>query len=230
MHDQYGVRKARERGADAALMKLGFVKEAAGWDTVKRVVSAPFRFHPLQSTPTTLGEKVWHGAAHVLDMGRHLVFGSPINDWERFQHLRQQSGSGLKAYGQMAKDYMWSPKTPFESGGGKWFRRGMNTLGLAMTGAEAYRALTGDPSQRAGDIAALGTSLVAGPVTGSLGMFAGPMVHSALTSTARSAGHLLDSPTQQPLELPPSRDVPEHVSRALRSYNTIKDQTGADPR
>lgn len=230
MHDQYGVRKARERGADAALMKLGFVKEAAGWDTVKRVVSAPFRFHPLQGTPTTLGEKVWHGAAPVLDMGRHLVFGSPINDWERFQHLRQQSGSGLKAYGQMAKDYLWTPKQWSEGNGGKWLRRGMNALGLAGTGYEAYRALTGDPSQRAGDVAALGASLVAGPVTGSLGVFAGPVAHQLITSGARQAGHLLDTPTEQPLTVPSSRDVPAHISRAFRSINSIKDQTGADPR
>lgn len=230
MNDQYAVSRSYQEGVDDAWARLGFTKTAGTLDTVKRIASWPFRFHQLSGTPTTFGQKVWHGAAPILDMTRHMVIGSPVDEWNRFQHLRQQSGSGLKAYGQMAKDYIWIPKTPFESGGGKWFRRGMNTLGLAMTGAEAYRALTGDPSQRAGDIAALGTSLVAGPITGSLGMYVGPDVHRALTSAARSAGHLLDTPTQQPLELPPSRDVPEHVSRALRSYNTIKDQTGAEPR
>lgn len=230
MNDQYAVSRSYEMGVDATWTRLGFTKTAGTLDTVKRIASWPFRFHQLSGTPTTFGQKVWHGAAPILDMTRHMVIGSPVDEWNRFQHLRQQSGSGLKAYGQMAKDYLWSPVYTGEGGAGKWIRRGMNALGVAGTGYEAYRALTGDPSQRAGDIAALGTSLVAGPVTGSLGMFAGPMVHSALTSTARSAGHLLDSPTQQPLELPPSRDVPEHVSRALRSYNTIKSQTGAEPR
>lgn len=230
MSERYGVRKAREQGAEATLSQLGFVKEAAGWDTVKKVVSAPFHFHPPTAPATTWGGTALQVGGQVADMGRHMIFGSPIDDWRRFQQLRQESGSGVKAYGKMLKDYMWAPAYPGEGTLGKWTRRIMGGLGTAATLHEGYRAFTGPESQRAGDVAALGASLVAGPVTGSVGMFAGPVLHNTLTNAARSVGHRLDKPTELPLELPARTNPAGHYGRAMRAANTLRDPTSAEPR
>lgn len=202
--DQYAVQDA---AMYAALERYGITKVAGAVDTFKRIAYAPFR----SRMPTSPRPGFWGGVKDVAqgigDMGRAMVFGSPVDAYHQFQHLRKDRGA-LGAYGHMLKDWFWSTNPPDATTGDKainWMNRAGTIVDL---GNNALQVAQGDPDQRWGDVTALGASLVAAPVTGHLGMFAGHKVNTMLTDAARSLGHRLDPKTPKgarpPAYAPPS--------------------------
>ena len=147
------------------------------------------------------------------DVARDIYFGSPVDAWKDFQNKRWHAGSTLGGLGRFAKDYYWHPQA-----GGV-----MNSLGVAATGYDLYHALTGDESQRKGDMAAALTGAAIAPVTGHLGTLIGAPVHLALTGAARRLGHKFDAPAPgaEAPSFSPRVDPRGHTRRWLRTSPNI---------
>lgn len=119
-------------------------------------------------------------------MAKNIAIGDPAGTLGQFQALRRTHGA-LGAYGRMLKDYHWTPRKP-----GEWSPYLWRALGTAATGADLYGAITGDPNERAANLAGVAAGALAGPVTGSLGVLGGNYAHNAVVNLARRAGHALD--------------------------------------
>lgn len=184
----------RENAREAALARYGLAKTAG----VADYLAWPFRRHVVTGNPQSLGEKVLHYGKHVGEFAREIALGSPVDHWHNFQAMRDSHGGALPAYAKLLKDWHWTPKGP--DGSTPWFGRALNT---AFTGLDAYNALTSDPDQRAGNVAALGASLLAGPVIGSFGMVGGTLGNIALTSAVRGAVNHLAGKPPPPTGAPP---------------------------
>lgn len=178
----------REDAREAALGRYGLAKTASGWETVKRVVSAPFRSQAPTWQPQSLLGHVGHGAQTVANFTRWGLVGSPIDDWHRFQELRKTMGGTLPA---LAREYRnWHFGDPVAKGATGWDRVAGHAGQLLNTGATAhdlYQAVTSDPDQRAGNLAAFGAGLVTSPITGRFGILGGGLAHGAITSAVRNA-------------------------------------------
>lgn len=153
-----------------------------------------------------------HGHA-VGDLARDIYLGSPVDAWRDFQKHRADAGSTLGGLGRFAKNYYWHPQA-----GGL-----MNTLGVASTGFDIYHALTGDPSQRRGDIAAALTGAAISPITGHMGTLIGAPIHLAVTGAARRLGHKFDPPSPEGEGTPfvARVDPRGHARRWLRTEPNI---------
>jgi len=154
-----------------------------------------------------------HGQAWG-DLVRDIYLGSPVDAWKSFQQHKQNSGSTLGGLGRFAKEYYWHP----QSGGF------MNALGVAATGYDLYRALTGDPSQRRGDMAAALTGAAIAPVTGHMGALLGAPIHLGVIGLARRLGHKFDPPAtgeSQPTPYAPRLDPRGHTRRWLRTSPNV---------
>ena len=209
---QYAVQEAAMR---AALEHYGIEKVAGAMDTFKRVITAPFRSHmPMTPRPGALGA-IKDTAQGFADFGRAVVFGNPVDTYHQFQNLRKDHGTA-GAYGRMLKDWYWSGTPQNASFGDKainWMNRASTAVDLGLNG---YQLATGDPDQRWGDAAATAAGLVAAPITGHMGMFAGHKAHVALTDAARTLGHRLDSSAATTPSYAPPAQRRKFVSTALR--------------
>lgn len=221
MGPQYAV----QRAVDDTLRRYGLEKVGAGPGLAGRlgeVLLAPFRNHPSPGYgPGALNtlKDVAHTGANI---ARELAVGSPVDAWKVFRQDAQARGSHLKAYGKLLKDYYWAPHAPNATGFDKTLGNAGRALGLGMTGLDFYQAITGDPTQRRGDLAAAATGALIGPVTGSMGWKLGPMAHVAITNAARSLGHRLDPATTPPTQLAQAAPtIGPHIRRAIRAHNML---------
>ena len=218
MSQEYAVRMA----AEATLRRYGFAKEALDADSLGRAATWLFRNHPSPGYgPGALNtaKDLLHSGANL---GRAFLVGSPVNAWKAFQQNARTGGSYLKAYGDLLKNYYWAPHHPNATGFDRVLGNASRAVGLGVTGLDLYQAITGDPAQRRGDLAAAATGALIGPITGSMGFQLGPLAHVAVTNLARSAGHRFDPPANPPRELtqqPPS--IGPHIRRAIRAHNML---------
>ena len=144
---------------------------------------------------------------------RDWNFGSPVDMAKEMRTAYRSAGGGVagvgKAIGNQYRDYYWHP----EAGGL------MNMAGVGLTGYDLYSAVTGDPSQRKGDLASAAAGAAIAPFTGRLGSVAGMPIHMAVTNAARRFGHRFDAQPNGPAALPftPQYDVQGHTRRWLRT-------------
>ena len=225
MVPQYAVRRAEED----TLRRYGLTKVALNAGALGRAATWLFRNHPSPG----YGPGAWNTAKDVAhtsaNLAREIAVGSPVDAWHAFRQDAQARGSHLKAYGKLLKDYYWAPHAPDAGMLGRAGGNAMRALGLGLTGLDIYQAMTGDPSQRRGDLAAAATGALIGPVTGTMGWKLGPLAHVGITNAARSLGHRFDPPTTPPRELaqmPPT--VGPHIRRAIRAHNLLSGAPGAD--
>lgn len=221
MPEPYAVQQA----VQDTLRRYGLEKVGATPGLASRlggVMLAPFRNHPSPGYgPGAINtlKDVAHTGANI---ARELAVGSPVDAWKAFRQNAQARGSHLKAYGKLLKDYYWAPHAPDAGALGRAGGNAMRALGLGLTGLDFYQAVTGDPSQRRGDLAAAATGALIGPVTGSMGWKLGPMAHVAITNAARSLGHRLDPATTPPTELTQAAPtIGPHIRRAIRAHNML---------
>lgn len=218
MAPQYDVPAARY----ATLARYGITKEALDSGSLGRAATWLFRNHPAPN----YGSGFWNTTKGLVHNGanfaREIAVGSPVEAWTRFRQDAKARGSHLGAYGQMLKDYYWAPH---DQNATAWGRAGRNfdrALGLGFTGLDLYQAVTGDPAQRKGDLAAAATGAILGPITGSMGWKLGPLVHTAITNGVRSVAHRFDPPTEPPTPL--TQETPSalpHIRRAIRAHKML---------
>lgn len=229
MDEQYAVRQATL----ATLERYGLEKMAASPGLLSRLGSAAtwaFKNHPSPGYGSGVAGTVKDVAHSTANLAREFAVGSPADVWQSFRRNAQRSGSHLKAYGDMLKDYYWAPHDPNASRWGRVSHNVLNRgLGMAATGFDVYQAVTGDPSQRFGDYAAAATGALLNPITGSMGWKLGPLAHVAVTNAARTLGHKLDPVTDPPLPLVQSAPrLAPHVRRALRAHNMLANGSTED--
>jgi hypothetical protein len=225
MRTQYAVRQAEED----TLRRYGLTKEALDARSLGRAATWLFRNHPSPGYGPEF-RNVAKDVAHTgANFAREIAVGSPVDAWHAFRQDAQARGSHLKAYGKLLKDYYWAPHAPDSGTLGRAGGNAMRALGIGMTGLDLYQAMTGDPSQRRGDLAAAATGALIGPITGSMGWKLGPMAHVAVTNAARNLGHRLDPPVTPPRELVPMPPaVGPHIRRAIRAHNMLSGAPGLD--
>lgn len=226
MTPEYAVREA----TTLTLRKYGLEKIATSGGALGRAATWLFRNHPSPGYgPGALGvvKEVAHSGANL---ARELAVGSPVDAWHAFRQDAKARGSHLGAYGKLLKDYYWAPHAPDSGTLGRAGGNAMRALGLGLTGLDLYQAVTGDPSQRRGDLAAAATGALIGPVTGSMGWKLGPLAHVGITNAARSLGHRFDPPAVPPRDLvqQPAAIGP-HIRRAIRAHNMISGNGELNP-
>lgn len=145
---------------------------------------------------------------------RDWNLGSPVDMAREMRAAYRQGGGGIggaaHAVGDQYRNYYWHP----EAGGL------MNMVGVGLTGYDLYSAVTGDASQRKGDLASAAAGAAIAPFTGRLGSVVGMPIHMAATAAARRWGHQYDAPKPEAapaLPFTPQYDVQGHTRRWLRT-------------
>lgn len=239
MGPQYAV----QRAVDDTLRRYGLEKIGDGsaitgpslLGQMGRMLLSPLRNHPSPGYGPARMNFRWQDKARdaihtTANLARELAVGSPVDAWKAFRQDAQARGSHLKAYGKLLKDYYWAPHAPDSGALGRAGGNAMRALGLGLTGLDFYQAVTGDPTQRRGDLAAAATGALIGPVTGSMGWKLGPMAHVAITNGARSLGHRLDPATTPPTQLAQAAPtIGPHIRRAIRAHNMLAGDGDLNP-
>lgn len=176
--------------------RLDGVKYAAADRTFRRYgLSDLFREHTIAPAgPGVLNKLVGIGK-QVGEMGRDMVFGSPITMAQRLQRNYQQTGSAPKAVGKYIKDWYLDPSTPL------WMRAISVGLPVAMLGSTVIQD---PPERRKKDLAAGLLGIAASPLTARLGL-AGADMQAGVQNAAIRGMQTLESPKEDLELVAPSR-------------------------
>lgn len=165
-------------------MPVYSVKTAAGWlDAVKRysgmaprAVASLFQHNP--------------NIHPALDMGREIVFGSPIS---MMRDVRQPGGV-KRVLNQMYNPLYKDPVT----GKRDLVNSAFSALAATQLGMSAYQAAQAPPEERGTHLGRLATQAVTVPFTSRLGVFGMGPVQRPFDQLGALVGHQFDAPHRTP--------------------------------
>lgn len=176
--------------------RLDGVKYAAADRTFRRYgLSDLFREQALAPSGPGVLSKLVGAGKFVGEMGRDMVFGSPITLTQRLQRNYRQTGSAPKAVGKYIKDWYLDPNTPL-------LMRAISVgLPVAMLGSTLIQD---PPEKRKEDLAAGLLGIAASPLTARLGS-AGADMQAGIQNAALRGIHALESSKDDLKLVAPSR-------------------------
>lgn len=193
----YSFHAVKEAAESAVLAQFGLEKQAfnpARLFTYVPVGAARFRASPIAGL-RALGKAQQIGRG-VLEVGREMTFGSPVNTAAQIRrYVARHGGSVPKGVADFWRSYYW--KKP--QGASDLLFQG---LGLAQTGYAGYQAYkTEDPEERKRALARFGAGVVVNPFVGRLGI-PGMLAQQALESGAE---RLVAGPRKPPAPVDPAQ-------------------------
>lgn len=163
------------------LSRYGLLKTAAP-GRIARFATRLFSQAPAKAPRKGWGGKALDFGGQVLDMGRDMVFGSPVtmaNDLAKYRKETGTAGGAIKKY---YKNFFW-PDVGKNPG---FIDRAGRLVGVAFPAMDLYQAATGDPDDRTANIASAGAGLALSPITSRLGI-PGGMLSAAVSGGIQKA-------------------------------------------
>ena len=172
-YDLHAVKLAAQA---SALREYGLLKTAEPGG-VGKFVRRLFTAAPNRAPRPGWGGKIRDFGGQVAEMGRDMVFGSPLTMANELKKYQRQTGSTGRAVKRYYKNFYW-PGANKNPGLGDKFNR---VLSIGMPALDVYQAATGAPEDRAENLANAAVGLAGAPFTARLGI-PGGMIQGALST------------------------------------------------